>query len=134
MIFTKALSFIKGILGSASVITPILALFGVAIPPAALAVVPMVLGLMNQAEEALGDGTGPLKKAAVEAGAIGFVEGMQVASTGGQKETWEKITPETVSVLIDTIATVANGISKVSGGNQIFDDSQFDINKMSAGA
>ena len=75
MIFTKALSFIKGILGSASVITPILALFGVAIPPAALAVVPMVLGLMNQAEEALGDGTGPLKKAAVEAGAIGFVDG-----------------------------------------------------------
>ena len=132
--FTKALSFIKGILGSASIITPILALFGVAIPPVALAAVPIVTGLMNQAEDALGDGTGPLKKAAVEAGVLGFVEGMQNASTGGQKETWDKISPETVSALIDTIATVANGISKVSGGSTVFDDSQFDLNKMSAGA
>ena len=134
MIFTKALSFIKGILGGAGVITPILALFGVAFPPAAMAVIPLVIGLMGQAEEALGDGTGPVKKAAVEAGAVAFVEGMQTVSTGGQKETWESITPETVSVLIDTIATVANGISKVSGGNPVFDDSQFEINKMNAGA
>ena len=91
------------------------------------------MDMINLKTTVAGAIAGPLKKAAVEAGAIGFVEGMQVASTGGQKETWEKITPETVSVLIDTIATVANGISKVSGGNQIFDDSQFEINKMNAG-
>ncbi len=134
MIFTKALSFIKGILGSAGIITPILALFGVAVPPVALAAVPIVIGLMTKAEEALGDGTGPIKKAAVEAGVLGFADAMKEVSTGGQKETWEQITPEMISKLIDTVATVANGISKSSGGSVIFDDSQFEINKISAGA
>lgn len=115
MTFTKALSFIKGVLGSAGVLVPI------------------VIGLMTSAENAMGDGTGALKKAAVTAGVVGFTDSMKEISTGGQKETWEQITPDMVSGLIDTVATVANGISKVSGGEIIFDDSRYEMSKLIGG-
>lgn len=124
--FTKALSFIKTVLGSAGIFAPILAAFGVAIPPVAIAAVPLVVSLMTEAENALGDGTGPLKKAAVTNAANAFVDTMKTVSTGGQAETYQKFTPEIVDTLIDTIATVANGISKQTGGNPVFDDSEWE--------
>lgn len=120
--FVKALGLIKSILGSAGFITPILAACGVAVPALIPALIPMIISLMSSAEEALGDGTGALKKAAVTAGTIAFADNMKTLSTGGQKETWENVTPDMVGVLVDSIATVANEISEISGGNAVFDD------------
>lgn len=133
MTFTSALNFIKGILSSAGVFAPLLTMFGVTIPPVALAVVPIITTLMNSAEESLGDGTGALKKSAVVSGAVAFTKTMQTVSTGGQKETWSKITPELVDTTIDTIATIANGISNLSDNEPIFDDSEWERTKADRG-
>ncbi len=129
--FSKALGFIKTVLGSTGVLAPILALFGVAIPPAAIAAVPLAITMMDEAEKALGDGTGPLKKEAVTKGMVAFSEAMQTVSTGGQAETWQKVTPDVVSTLIDTVANVANGMAKATDKAPVFDDSQFE--RMKAG-
>ena len=124
---------LKSLLSGAGLLTPVLALFGISIPPVALAIIPLVVGLMGKAEEAMGDGTGALKKEAVTAAVVGFTGVMKTASTGGQKETWEEITPVMVSGLIDTIATVANAVSKGTGGDAVFDGSQFDFNRQLSG-
>jgi hypothetical protein len=123
------LNALKSLLSGAGLLTPILAMFGITIPPVALAVIPLVTTLMGKAEEALGDGTGALKKEAVTAAVVGFTDVMKTASTGGQAETWKEITPDMVSGLIDTVATVANNISKGTGGEAVFDDTQFELNK-----
>jgi len=121
--FSKALSFIKSLIGSAGVIAPILTLFGVAIPPVAIAAAPLVINLMNEAENALGDGTGPLKKKAVTNAANAFVDTMKTVSTGGQADTYAKLTPEVVGTLVDTIAGVANNIAAQTGASKpVFDD------------
>ena len=121
--FVEALGKIKAILSSLIGIAPILSLFGVSVPQAAVVGVPAVVALMNAAEESLGDGTGPLKKKAVMSGAVAFTETMKQVSTGGQKETWEQFTPELVGKTIDVIADVANTVSLVTGGDMVFDDS-----------
>ena len=123
--FAKALGLIKNVLASAGALAPILALFGVAIPPAAVAAVPLAITMMTEAEKALGDGTGPLKKEAVTTGLVAFSEAMQKVSTGGQAGTWAKITPEVTSTLVDTIASVANGIAKGTDKLAVFDDSMY---------
>jgi hypothetical protein len=123
--FLKALDVITGILSGAGVLAPILAALGVAVPPAAVAAVPATVTMMKAAEEALGDGTGLLKKAAVTKGAVAFVEGMQEVSTGGQKETWERVTPEAVGATVDVIAGVANQIAEAFEVDDVFDASTF---------
>ena len=128
--FTNALRFIKGLLGSLGTVAPILGAFGVVFPPAAIAGIPIAIGLMTAAEEAFGDGSGPVKKAAVTAGLTAFTEAMANASTGGQKETWAAFTPEVVSATIDVIATTANQIAAVAGGVPVFDDSVFERMKI----
>lgn len=128
--FQKALKVVKGILGTASVISPILALFGVTIPAAAITAIPAVISFMTAAEDALGDGTGPLKKKAVTEGMVAFSSAMATVSTGGQQETWKAITPDVISNTIDGVASVANAIAKASGGNIVFDDTVFENMKM----
>lgn len=123
--FTKALSIIKSVLGSTGVIAPILAAFGATIPGAAIAAVPAAITLMTAAEEAFGDGTGPIKKAAVTEGLVAIADGMQKVSTGGQAETWAKVTPDVIGTTVDTIAAVANDISEQMGGSAVFDASTF---------
>lgn len=120
--FTKALNILKGLLAGAGTLAPILSLLGVAIPPVAVAAIPATIGLMTAAEEALGDGTGPLKKEAVVAGVQSFTNVMQTVSTGGQKETWDKVTPEVVTTMIDAVATAANGIAKELGSDPVFSE------------
>lgn len=90
-------------------------------PQAAVVGVPAMVALMNAAEDALGDGTGPLKKQAVTNGMVAFTETMKQVSTGGQKETWEQFTPELVGTAIDVIADVANTVSIETGGEAVFD-------------
>lgn len=127
--FTKALNFIKGLFGSAGVIAPILTLFGVAIPPVAIAAIPMAIGLMTAAEDALGDGTGAIKKSAVTAGVTAFADQIKAVSTGGQAETWNAMTPDVVSALIDTIATTANQIADAAGSAPVFDETKWNETK-----
>jgi hypothetical protein len=128
--FTKALSFIKSLFGSFSGIAPLLALFGVAVPPVAIAAIPIAIGLMDAAEQAFGDGTGAIKKEVVSAGLTAFSEKMTELSTGGQKETWATITPN-VGAMIDTIATVANNIAAASGSaTPIFTDDEWEKRKL----
>lgn len=67
-------------------------------------------GLITAAENAFGDGTGPVKKQYVMEGAEKIVATMADVSTGGQKETWEKLQPFT-STIVDSIITAANGLS-----------------------
>lgn len=123
--FLSILGFIGKVLGSVNTIGSILSIFGVEIPEKVKAVVPLVSDLMRRAEEAKGDGQGPIKKAAVEAAANAFVSVMATASTGGQKETYEGITPEAVSSLIDGIASLANSFAE----KPVFDDTQFETMK-----
>ena len=66
-------------------------------------------GLIGAVENAVGDGQGPIKKAAVMQGAQLIASDMIGASTGGQKATWEKCAPA-VSVLVDTIVTGINAV------------------------
>jgi hypothetical protein len=131
--FSKALDFLKGLIGSFSLLAPILAAFGVVIAPQAIALAPVAVAMMNAAEAALGDGTGPLKKEAVTAGMTAFVAGMAAVSTGGQKETYEKIDAVGVSTLIDTIATVGNNIAATAGQAPVFDNSIFEQMQAEAG-
>lgn len=123
--FTKALAIIKSVLGSSTVIAPILAAFGVTIPAAATAAIPAAITLMTAAEEAFGDGTGTIKKAAVTKGLVAITEGMQEVSTGGQAETWAAVTPEVISTTVDTIASVANQIAETLDADPVFDSSTF---------
>jgi hypothetical protein len=124
--FSKVLSFLKMVIGSAGVLAPVLAAFGVVIPPVAIAILPLMTDLMGHAEDAMPTaGSGAIKKAAVTAGVTGFVNSMAQLSTGGQKETYQKITSEMVSGLIDTVAAVANGIAQ----KPVFDDSAFEAMK-----
>jgi hypothetical protein len=123
------LSALKSLLSGASLLTPLLALFGVVIPPVAIVAAPMIVKLMGIAEEAYGDGQGPLKKAAVTNFVSTAIADTASFSTGGQAETLAALTPELVSTLIDTVATVANSISKGTGGEAVFDDTQFELNK-----
>jgi hypothetical protein len=126
--FKKALAIIKGIITGAAIISPILSLFGVKIPQEAVAAVPATIALMDAAEE-LGSGTGALKKEAVMQGMSAFTSVMQTVSTGGQKETWDKVTPEVISKSIDVIAEIANNVSTVTGGDPVFDDSVYEATK-----
>ena len=66
-------------------------------------------GLITTAEAALGDGSGPVKKAAVMQGAQLLAKDITDVSTGGQKATWEQYSPM-VSVLVDTIVAGVNSI------------------------
>jgi len=74
-------------------------------------------GLIGAAENAFGDGTGPIKKQYVMEGAQKIVATMADISTGGQKETWEAIAPFTDGV-IDAIVLGVNTISDTP----VFDD------------
>lgn len=59
----------------------------------AMRALPTIIGLMGIAEKALADKpkSGEEKKAIVKEGAKAIIGGVADASTGGQKETWEKI-------------------------------------------
>jgi hypothetical protein len=66
-------------------------------------------GLITTAEAALGDGSGPIKKAAVMQGAQLLAKDITDMSTGGQKATWEQYSPM-VSVLVDSIVAGVNAV------------------------
>lgn len=74
-------------------------------------------GLIDSAENAFGDGTGPIKKQYVMEGAEKIVATMSDLSTGGQKETWEQIAPLT-STIIDGIVAGVNSLA----GEVVIDD------------
>jgi hypothetical protein len=109
--FKKLGQVVKGIApvlaGVASVFLP-----GIAIAPKILAALP---GLISSAENAFGDGTGPIKKQYVMEGAERIVATMTDVSTGGQKETWEAIAP--------LASTIVDGII---AGTKIIDEDLFD--------
>lgn len=97
---------------------------------AALAIGTKILGalpgLITAAENAFGDGTGPIKKQYVMEGAEKIVQTMSDVSTGGQKETWNTLAPLT-STIVDSIITAANGLSE----SPVFTDDNYE--KMKAG-
>jgi len=127
--FSKILGVFRTIFSAGAYLTPVLAAFGVVIPPVAIASVPLMTVLMDKAEEAFGDGSGPLKKAAVTEGITAFSSKMAELSTGGQKETWAALTPEVISATIDGLAGAANAIAKATQAAPVFDDSQFELMK-----
>lgn len=115
-VFRKILSVLKGLLVSAISIVPMLGSFGVKVPDEvkrATGVAPLVVGMMDGVEVILGDGTGEIKKAAVVAGTTAAVKVMQEMSTGGQKETFNKIDLNAIPILIDAVAEAANSVAKV---------------------
>jgi len=127
--FSEILGVFRTIFSAGAYLTPIFAAFGVVIPPAAIAAVPLATILMDKAEEAMGDGQGALKKAAVTEGLTAFSSKMAELSTGGQKETWAALTPEVISATIDGLAGAANAIAKATQVAPISDDSRFEIMK-----
>jgi len=87
-----------------------------------LEVIKNVVGIIGTlavtAEAVLGPKKGPEKKAIVEAGVKGAVAQIANVSTGGQKETWEKIgaADELISGLIDTTVAEANLMEEFKSG------------------
>lgn len=86
--------------------------------PIAAKILAALPGLIDSAENAFGDGTGAIKKQFVMEGAEKIVAAMEDLSTGGQKETWEKIAPMT-STIVDGIVAGVNSLA----GETVFDDS-----------
>ena len=73
-------------------LTPILAFIpGLRLPAAAVIILNAVPGLCQTAEELIGAGNGEQKKALVTAMANVAVDTMKKISTGGQAETWERV-------------------------------------------
>lgn len=124
--FTKVLGFLKTVFSSSGILLPILGACGVAVPPIAVAIIPVIAGLMAQAEDLFPEsGKGALKKATVTNMIMDIASTMKTQSTGGQKETWDSVTPEIVVAVIDTLANVANNVSVSTGGDAIIDDSKW---------
>lgn len=73
----------------------------------AVNLMPFIIKMVGFVEEIFGDGTGETKKAAVMGATQAVFSGMQAVSTGGQKETWDKL-QEPVGKLIDGIVDIAN--------------------------
>ena len=73
----------------------------------AMQLLPTILNLMTKAEEAGKDGkwTGEEKKGMVLEGAKAALETVTGVSTGGQKETWERINPA-VGNIVDNLAEI----------------------------
>jgi len=66
---------------------------------------PSVMRMMDCVERILGSGTGVQKKAIVLEGAQYFLEGITAVSTGGQKESWDRLAGP-ISMLIDILSTI----------------------------
>lgn len=64
-------------------------------------------GLISLAEKLFGNGTGAMKKSMVMGAAEAVSTTMVSVSTGGQKETWEKVAPM-ISQAVDLAVDVAN--------------------------
>ena len=73
----------------------------------AVTLMPFVVKMVGFVEQIFGAGTGEVKKQAVLGATQAVFEGMQQVSTGGQKETWDKL-QEPVGKLIDGIVDIAN--------------------------
>ena len=104
--------FIAGLKKVVCALFPILSGVLAAVAPEAVIpaeIISAIPGLITVAEQIGGDGTGPVKKAAVMAGAQLIAQDITNASTGGQKATWEKYSPA-VSVLVDSIVSGINAI------------------------
>jgi len=113
-VFRKVLSVIKSLLVSAISIVPMLGAFGVKVPiqvTQATVAAPLVVSMMDGVEVMLGDGTGEVKKADVIAGTTAAIQVMQQMSTGGQKETFDKIDVTAIPILIDSLAAAANNVN-----------------------
>jgi len=110
--FTNLANVVKGLFpilsGIASVFFP-----EVTIAPKILNALP---GLVGAAEQIFGAGEGELKKEYVMTAAEGIVGIMADVSTGGQKETWEKIAPLT-STMVDAIVAGTNSVGAVVDNN-----------------
>lgn len=78
----------------------------------------VVPSLVALAEEIFGSSTGEVKKSTVQNAAQAVVAGLEQVSTGGQKETWEKLAPVVDTVIEATVATANNfGWAKVVDDN-----------------
>jgi len=74
--------------------------------------IPFIFQAIVAAQAAFGKGEGPAKKAAVKGGITAMFEGAKEVSTGGQRETLEKVTPLFEAVIdkgIDLGATLVKG-------------------------
>lgn len=79
-----------------------------------LALVPLVVQLIGFAEKLFtGAKQGALKKSMVLGAAEAVANGMAMASTGGQKETWEAIKPM-LGTIIDTTVAISNATGWVT--------------------
>ena len=84
-----------------------------------LALIPLVIKLVGFVETLFGEakGQGEVKKSTVLGATQAIVDGVASVSTGGQKETWEAISPVVGSV-VDAVVGIAN----VVGWEGITDD------------
>ena len=87
--FKKGLQMVETVL---PFLTPILALIpGMQLPAAGLVILNAVPVLCHTAEELIGEGSGEAKKDLVITMANAAIQTMQKISSGGQKETWDKV-------------------------------------------
>lgn len=92
-----------------------------------LSMAAMIVKLIGIAEEVYKgiSGKGSVKKASVVAATKEIVSDMVTVSTGGQKETWESISP-----LVDTFIDAAVGVSNLVSPGSVTDE---DFEKAKAG-
>ncbi len=109
--FKMAMQMAQGIL---PFLIPILAFFpGLKLPAAALTILGSIPALCHTAEELMGDGNGDQKKALVTSMVNSAVETMKTISTGGQAETWER-----VSQLVSPAIELAVNNAKILAATQ----------------
>lgn len=90
-----------------------------------LGIATLVLRLIGLAEEAYKTfaGSGAVKKSTVMSATQSFVEGMTHVSTGGQKETWDTLSP-LVEVFVDSAVGMANIVAPGSVSDEDFEKSK----------
>ena len=74
--------------------------------------IPFIIQAIVAAQAAFGPGEGAAKKEAVKSGVVALFEGAKEVSTGGQKETLDRLTPLFDAVIdkgIDLGATLVKG-------------------------
>lgn len=106
--FTRMLNMFKSVI---PVLVPIAAAIpGINIPTAAVIGAAALPELIQEAQDIFGEGTGPIKKAYVMGQAAkNILTTTQAMSTGGQKETLDKIMP-VIDPLIDNMVALAKSV------------------------
>ena len=109
--FRMAMQLVEG---SLPFLLPILAFIpGLKLPAAALTILGSIPALCHTAEELIGEGNGEQKKALVTSMVASAVNTMRGVSTGGQAETWER-----VSQLVSPAIELAVNNAKIIASTQ----------------